>query len=592
MLLLHVGQNPGEGRQFGRREHPVAGLFSRTFDTSDRVGGPLVRVDGDPPCPPVPGVVDGQTRMEVAKNILAAVVGEIPAHVLVGMRTFGFEPDAEHRALAAIGERPGCVATRLEVAIGPADPSVLRQAVQRQERGRGQSMTAIGYTLSQLPDDFGGVEGVRKIILVTDGEDDCHGADTAHGLYPEAVIRTLQDSGFEFFMDIVGFSIGENRIAQRLEEMAVLAGGTYFPAGDAEALRASLQASLGAPFAVKDANQMVIASGTVGGAPVDLPPGTFAVVIEGADGPIERAVTIQANQTTVLIERQNDAPVVEVGLPFEPPGAIAPPVAAAVPAGPVEPPPPARQPQPPQPVDPVVTLLALGQGHLQNDRLMLPPGQNAVAAFNQALVLDPENAEALAGLEQVGDRYGVLAASLHDQGRLDEATEYARRGLEAVPGHDGLMAVLAGVMDARAAEAQQQAEEIERRAGEVAALEAVAEKRRLADQAAQTLRLRQFLIGPGIDVRIIFLLTDDDLAIIARTYSVALSIIGDGDSMDWVTAEGRIEGTISAVATFRLADGRQCREYRQTFTAGQITASSICTVACQQTDGGWQLFLE
>ena len=230
----------------------------------------------------------------------------------------------------------------------------------------------------------------------------------------------------------------------------------------------------------------------------------------------------------------------------------------------------------------MVTLLALGQGHLQNDRLMLPPGQNAVAAFNQALVLDPENAEALAGLEQVGDRYGVLAASLHDQGRLDEATEYARRGLEAVPGHDGLMAVLAGVMDARAAEAQQQAEEIERRA----------EKRRLADQAAQTLRLRQFLIGPGIDVRIIFLLTDDDLAIIARTYSVALSIIGDGDSMDWVTAEGRIEGTISAVATFRLADGRQCREYRQTFTAGQITASSIGTVACQQTDGGWQLFLE
>ena len=185
----------------------------------------------------------------------------------------------------------------------------------------------------------------------------------------------------------------------------------------------------------------------------------------------------------------------------------------------------------------------------------------------------------------------MLAASLHDQGRLDEATEYARRGLEAVPGHDGLMAVLAGVMDARAAEAQQQAEEIERRAGEVAALEAVAEKRRLADQAAQTLRLRQFLIGPGTDVRIIFLLTDD-LAIIARTYSVALSIIGDGDSMDWVTAEGRIEGTISAVATFRLADGRQCREYRQTFTAGQITASSIGTVACQQTDGGWQLFLE
>ena len=107
--------------------------------------------------------------------------------------------------------------------------------------------------MSQLPDDFGGVEGVRKIILVTDGEDDCHGADTAHALYPEAVIRTLQDSGFEFFMNIVGFSIGENRIAQRLEEMAVLAGGTYFPAGDAEALRASLQASLGAPFAVKDA---------------------------------------------------------------------------------------------------------------------------------------------------------------------------------------------------------------------------------------------------------------------------------------------------------------------------------------------------
>jgi surface antigen len=425
-------------------------------------------------------------------------------------------------------------------------------------------MTGIGYTLSQLPADFGAVEGVRKIILVTDGEDDCHGADAAHALYPEAVIRTLQDSGFEFFMDIVGFSIGETRIVRRLEEMAVLAGGTYFPAGDAEALRASLQASLGAPFAVKDANQMVIASGTVGGAPVGVPPGTFAVVIEGADGPIERTVTIQANQTTVLIERENDAPVVEIGLPFEPPGAIAPAVAAAVPAGPADPPPPA-----PRRGDPVAALLALGQVHLQNDRLMRPPGQNAVEAFNQALVLDPENAGALAGLEQVAARYGVLAAGLRDQGRLDEATEYARRGLEAVPGHDGLMAVLAGIMDARAAEARQQAEEIERRAREVAALEAAAEKRRLADQAAQALRLRQSLIGPGIDVRITSLLTDDDLAIIARTYSVALSIIGDGEAMDWITAEGRVEGTISAVATFRLADGRQCREYRQSFTAGR-----------------------
>lgn len=556
------------------------------FDVSGSMGCPLVRMDGDPPCPPVPGVVNGQTRMEVAKNILATVVGEIPAHVLVGMRTFGFEPDGPDRI---DGERAGCLATRLEVTIGPADAPTLRQAVLRQERGRGQSMTAIGYTLSQVSDDFAGVAGERKIILVTDGEDDCHGADASHSLYPETVIRTLQDNGFKFFMDVVGFAIGETRIARRLEELAELAGGTYFPAQDAEALRASLQASLGAPFAVTDADQVVIASGTVGGAPVELPSGTFTVAIAAEGGPIERTVTIQANQTTMLVERQNDAPVVEVGLPFEPPGAIPPPITAVVPDDPVEPPPPA---QPPQPVDPAAGLLALAWDHLRNDRLMLPPGQNAVEAFNQALDLDPENTEAMAGLEQVADRYKVLAAGLRDQGRLDEATEYARRGLEAVPGHDGLMTILAGIMDARAAEAQRQTEEIERRAREIAALEAAAEKRRFADAAAEAKRLRDSLIGPGIDERIISLLTDEDLAIVARTYSVALSIIGDGESMDWIAGEGRIEGTVTAVATFRLADGRQCREYRQNFTAGQITASAAGSVACQQPDGGWALLQE
>jgi surface antigen len=484
------------------------------------------------------------------------------------------------------------VATRLEVTIGPADPATLVQAVERQERGRGQSMTAIGYTLNQLPGDFFGVEGERKVILVTDGEDDCHGADATHALYPEAVIRTLQDNGFEFFMDIVGFSIGETRIAQRLEEMAELAGGTYFPAEDADALRASLQASLGAPFLVRDAAQLVIANGTVGGAPVELPSGIFTVAIAAENGPIERTVTITSNQTTVLIERKNDTPVVEVGLPFEPPGALAPAVAAITPtepAAPFEPQPPV---QTPQPVDPLAALLVLAWDHLRNDRLMLPPGRNAVEAFNQVLALDPLNAEATAGLDQVADRYGVLATALRDQGRLDEATAYAQRGLEAVPGHVGLVAILAEVMDARAAQARQQAEEIERRTREVAALEAAAEKRRLAEMAAAAQRLRQSLIGPGVDLRITSLLTDDDLAIIARTYSVALSIIGDGESMNWITAGGRIEGTVSAVSTFRLTDGRQCREYRQSFTAGQITATTAGTVACQQPDGVWLLLRE
>ena len=64
-------------------------------------------------------------------------------------------------------------------------------------------------------------------------------------------------------------------------------------------------------------------------------------------------------------------------------------------------------------------------------------------------------------------------------------------------------------------------------------------------------------------------------------------LAGDGESMIWTGAEGRFEGLVSPVATFLLTDGRRCREYRQRFTAGQITASTAGTVACQQPDGGW-----
>ncbi len=93
---------------------------------------------------------------------------------------------------------------------------------------------------------------------------------------------------------------------------------------------------------------------------------------------------------------------------------------------------------PPLPGQQKATLLALGQALLKMQRLQLPPEANATLMFSRVLELDPDNAEAKAGLVAVVDAYIVLAETELAAWKLPESKERLDRARQvaAIPGLD------------------------------------------------------------------------------------------------------------------------------------------------------------
>ncbi|WP_271105277.1 serine/threonine-protein kinase [Pseudomonas tohonis] len=81
----------------------------------------------------------------------------------------------------------------------------------------------------------------------------------------------------------------------------------------------------------------------------------------------------------------------------------------------------------------VDALVALGDQRLAEDRLLQPEGDSAVAYYQQALALQPENPRAFAGLEQVARRFALLAEEAYGHREFALAQEYIKGGLAVAP---------------------------------------------------------------------------------------------------------------------------------------------------------------
>ena len=70
---------------------------------------------------------------------------------------------------------------------------------------------------------------------------------------------------------------------------------------------------------------------------------------------------------------------------------------------------------------------------------MTPQGQNASAMYQKVLIIDPRNAEALAGLAKIAAVYEKAARSMFDQDYLAIGWEIIERGLSIAPNNPGLL---------------------------------------------------------------------------------------------------------------------------------------------------------
>jgi serine/threonine protein kinase len=84
-------------------------------------------------------------------------------------------------------------------------------------------------------------------------------------------------------------------------------------------------------------------------------------------------------------------------------------------------------------------LLMEAEAYLAASSLVAPEGRNARMIYQKILAVDPDNPEALAGMNRIAAVYEKAAGIMMNEGRTVVSRRIVARGLEAVPGHAGLL---------------------------------------------------------------------------------------------------------------------------------------------------------
>jgi surface antigen len=83
-------------------------------------------------------------------------------------------------------------------------------------------------------------------------------------------------------------------------------------------------------------------------------------------------------------------------------------------------------------------------------------------------------------------------------------------------------------------------------------------------------------------------LDDRDKKMATQAAQQAFEKNAAGTASVWNNPDSGNSGSITPTKTYQLANGRYCREYRQTITIGGEPQTSYGT-ACRQPDGTWQI---
>ena len=303
--LIAAGTYPGAVRGMDPRTYLKArctdaranlGRYAPCRDLGDRVLEPSlgsvgvraparerIRVESDA------GIEIIVPRMDVAKDSLAVVVREALAErMLLAIRTFG-------------GVRDGGVdrcRTRLTQPVAPLDRRATLALVGKLSADK-RTSTPIAASLAAVAVDLGRITGRRHVILVTDGDETCGGD-------PLAEIERLRVAWPDLTLSIVGFAVDDDGLRDRMGGWAKAGGGRYFDASSVEELTSAIgsaitgKVAIGTGFRVIASTGALTEDGRVGGAPVEVEPGTYRVEVM-VDPPIVfDAVVVGAGKTAKL----------------------------------------------------------------------------------------------------------------------------------------------------------------------------------------------------------------------------------------------------------------------------------------------------
>jgi Mg-chelatase subunit ChlD len=202
--------------------------------------------------------IGGERRIDVAKRVLVDLLStDLPAGLPVALRVFD--------------DRPRC-ASELAVPLGSLDPpSMIATILERRIPRR--APTPLAAAIEQVADDLAGAAGRRVVVILSDGRESCDGD-------PEAAVRALVEAGIDVRLNIIGFGLERRQDRRAMARLAELGNGAYFDARRADDLAAALTAAVSAQYRVIDASGAVVAEGAVGGDPVAIETGTYAVEVD------------------------------------------------------------------------------------------------------------------------------------------------------------------------------------------------------------------------------------------------------------------------------------------------------------------------
>jgi von Willebrand factor type A domain len=231
------------------------------------------------------------TRIATARQVLRGVLAKVPDDFNVGLRVYGDRYSSK--------DKQTCTDSHLVQPVQKLDRAALLKTIDA-ARPRGE--TPLVYSVLQALGDLK-TAGGGSAVLITDGEESCGGDVTA-------AAAAIKQSGLDFRLNIVGFTLKGQQAQQALGHLAASTGGAYYGAQDGPALtRALVTATVSTfPFTVRDAAGKVVAQGEAGDAGHDLPAGEYTVVVQAGDRELTLPhVTVAAGQTaTVRVTRQGE----------------------------------------------------------------------------------------------------------------------------------------------------------------------------------------------------------------------------------------------------------------------------------------------
>ena len=110
------------------------------------------------------------------------------------------------------------------------------------------------------------------------------------------------------WLNVVGFALGDSELKGQMESLAALSGGEFYDARGSEELNDAILESVSVPFTVHDSSGDVITQGTVGSEGIEVPAGSWKVVVEGEPQVTVAEVVISPGATTTVeVQREGDA---------------------------------------------------------------------------------------------------------------------------------------------------------------------------------------------------------------------------------------------------------------------------------------------